>query len=346
MKRVPSSLSETKPSHPHSPTVYDVAHLAEVSIATVSRVLNAPNRVRESTRNRVIQAIDELGFVPKADATARARKTVGRIGVLTPFFTSPSFVQRMRGMAAALTNTSFELVIYPVDSLARLEEYLFMLPVTRRLDGLIIIASPLKSPADQRLLTNHLEAILIEYSHPSFSSILIDDFQGGVLAARFLLEKGHRRFAFVGPGNLPPYSLHPEDKRQAGFQKTLEEFGLSLPQISIKYPAVSHPDIHQEFSELIDLPDPPTAIFAASDDLAIRLLRAAREHGMEVPGDLAILGFDDIEMAELIGLTTISQSLDESGRMAAEMILDRLSNPDRPTRTVQLNLKVVKRETA
>lgn len=345
MKRVPFSLSENKSSHLRSPTVYDVAHLADVSIATVSRVLNAPDRVREDTRNRVMQAIDELEFVPKADATARARKTVGRIGVLTPFFTSPSFVQRMRGMAATLAHTPFELVIYPVDSLARLDEYLSMLPVTRRLDGLIIIALPLNDSAGQRLLVNHLEAILIEYGHPLFSSIQIDDYYGGVLAANYLLEKGHRRFAFVGPDDLPSYSLHPEDKRQEGFQKRLEEFDFPLTQAYIKYPTLSHPDVHQELMELMDLPDPPTAIFAASDDLGIRLLRAAREHGLEVPGDLAIVGFDDIEMAELIGLTTISQSLDESGRMAAEMILARLVNPDRPTRTVQLNLKVVERET-
>ena len=136
-----------------NPTVYDVAQRAGVSIATVSRVLNAPDQVREDTRARVMQAIDGLGFVPNADASARARKTVGRIGVLTPFFTIPSFVQRMRGVATALADTPFELTIYPVDSLDRLDGYLSMLPVTRRLDGLIIMASPLPAAAANRLLS-------------------------------------------------------------------------------------------------------------------------------------------------------------------------------------------------
>src|SRR3989304_4095011 len=104
-----------------SPTVYDVAKKAGVSIATVSRVLNSPEIVQEGTRLKVLSAIDQLGFVPKADATARARKLVGRIGILTPFFTFPSLIQRMRGIATALANTPFELVIYPVDSLNRLD---------------------------------------------------------------------------------------------------------------------------------------------------------------------------------------------------------------------------------
>jgi LacI family transcriptional regulator len=329
-----------------NPTVYDVARRANVSIATVSRVLNAPDRVREDTRARVMQAIDQLGFVPKADASARARKSVGRIGILTPFFTFPSFVQRMRGVANALADTPFELAIYPVDSLGRLDGYLSMLPVTRRLDGLIVMALPLNEAAGNRLLANNLETILIESLHPDFSSIQIDDYSGGVLAATYLLRKGYCRFAFLGPGELPTYSLHPEDRRLAGFQDTLSRHGIPLPDEAVRYPALSHPDVHQEIQRWMSLPEPPTAVFAASDDLAIRLLRAAREQGIQVPEDLAIIGFDDIDMAEQIGLTTINQSLDESGRMAAEMVLARLGDPERPVQTVHLSLQVVERETA
>src|ERR1051325_3716396 len=97
-------------------TIYDVAALAGVSISTVSRVLNSPEQVNEATRTRVLAAIDELNFVPKAEATARARKGTRRIGVLAPFFTYPSFVQRLRGVAIALTGSSYEMVIYNVES--------------------------------------------------------------------------------------------------------------------------------------------------------------------------------------------------------------------------------------
>ena len=329
-----------------SPTVYDVAKKAGVSIATVSRVLNSPEIVQEGTRLKVLGAIDQLGFVPKADASARARKLVGRIGILTPFFTFPSFVQRMRGIATALVDTPFELVIYPVDSLNRLDGYLAMLPITRRLDGLIIMALPLDEPAASRLLAHRLETILIEVNHPAFSSLQIDDQCGGRQAAAYLLQKSHRRYAFMGPGELPAYSLRPEDKRLNGFRKMLEENGLTLSDEYIKHPDLTHPDVHQDLKQWLELPEPPTAVFAASDDLAIRLLRAARECGLKVPEDLAVIGFDDIDIAEQIGLTTISQSLDESGRMAAELLLSRLADPTRPTQTVQLGLKLIERGTA
>jgi LacI family transcriptional regulator len=113
-----------KNSKEHQPTIYDVAKLADTSISTVSRVLNSPDRVSEETRSRVMAAIDQLGFVPRAEARARALKSNRRIGVLTPFITAPSFVQRLRGIDAALVDTHYELIIYTVDSLSRLQGYL------------------------------------------------------------------------------------------------------------------------------------------------------------------------------------------------------------------------------
>jgi LacI family transcriptional regulator len=331
---------------PHKYTVYDVAAKAGVSIATVSRVLNSPEQVRESTRLKVLNTIDELGFEPKADASARARKILGRIGVITPFFTFPSFIQRMRGIATVLADTPYEMVIYPVESLDRLDGYLASLTITRRVDGLILISLPLDDASAQRMQRHHLEAVIIEGCQANFSSVQIDDYHGGVLAAAYLLEQGHSRFAFLGPGELPAYSLHPEDRRLAGFQSALEQAGIELREEFVRFPALSHPDVHAEITHWMSLPEAPDAVFAASDDLAIRLWRAARELGLKVPDDLAIIGFDDIDMAEQVGLTTISQSLDESGRIAAELLLARLGNSDRPTQRLEIGLNVLPRETA
>ena len=329
------------------PTVYDVAKKAGVSIATVSRVLNTPDQVREDTRNRVMEAIDALEFVPKADASARARKQVGRIGILTPFFfTFPSFTQRMRGVATALANSSYELVIYPVDSLTRLNGYLSMLPVTRRLDGLIMMSLPVDDDAVQRLLASQLETVLIENTHPLLNSIQIDDRSGGQLAANYLLSKGHTRCAFLSFGDLPEYSIHPEDLRLSGFRQALSQKGVSLPAEYIQYSAISRHDSYGEISKLLDLPHPPTAIFAASDDLAIRVLRIARERRLQIPRDIAVIGFDDIEMADMLGLTTVRQSLDESGRMAAELLLSRIGDPARTVQHITLQLRVIERDTA
>ena len=210
-------------------TVYDVAAKAKVSISTVSRVLNAPDKVNDATRVRVLAAIDSLGFVPKAEAAARARKSSGRIGVLAPFFTLPSFVERLRGVAHAVADSAFELAIYSVDSSSHRDGYLASLPLTRRVDGLIVMALPFDESAIRRLVAHDLATVLIEFSQEPFSSIRIDDRAGGRLAAQFLLEKGHRRFAFVGDADLPDYAIHTSDWRLEGFCQALAEAGVSLP---------------------------------------------------------------------------------------------------------------------
>ena len=152
-------------------TVYEVAAKAGVSISTISRVLNAPEKVNPATRERVMAAIDELGFVPKAEAAARSRKKHGRIGVLAPFLTYPSFVQRLRGVTTALYKSAYELAIYYVDSLARLDGYIASFVVTQRLDGLILMALALSDRSAERLCGAGIETVLIEYTHEGVSTI-------------------------------------------------------------------------------------------------------------------------------------------------------------------------------
>jgi LacI family transcriptional regulator len=316
-----------------------------VSIATVSRVLNAPERVSENSRRLVMEAIDRLGFVPKAEARARVLQNTGRIGVITPFFTSPSFTDRLRGVASTLSNSGYELVIYPVDSMTRLTNYFAKLPLTGNLDGLIVLSLPVDEAAAARLRANQLETVLVEYAHPQFSSILVDDHTGGRLAAQHLVANGHRRCAFVYFGENPEYSIHPERPRLVGFREALAEQGISLPDEYVKYVPISRRGIREKLSELFALPEPPTAIFAPSDDLAIRVIHRARELGVHTPRDLSVIGFDNIDIAEHVDLTTISQSLVESGQTAVEMLLARLSEPGRPIQQVRFQVHLEERGT-
>lgn len=327
-------------------TVYEVARKAGVSIATVSRVLNTPERVNETTRTRVHRAIDELGFVPKAEATARARKSQGRIGVLAPFFTFPSFVARFRGVANALSDSPYDLAIYNVDSSSRRAGLLASLPVTRRVDALIIMALPFDDEAADRLVTHDLPTVLIEYSRSPFSSVRIDDAGGGAMAAQHLLGAGHRRCAFVGDSDVPDYAMHNSDMRLAGFRQSLAESGVDLPPEYIACAPHGLEEARLSAHTLLDLPTPPTAIFAASDTQAMGVLKAARERGLRVPADLAVIGFDDIDVADYIGLTTIRQHLEESGRVAVDLLLSRLADPSRAAQEAWLPLSLVQRETA
>jgi DNA-binding LacI/PurR family transcriptional regulator len=327
------------------PTIYDVAREAEVSIATVSRVLNAPRRVRESTRQRVMRAVEKLSFVPKAEASARARRDFKRVGVLTPFFTALSFVQRVRGVATTLAETDYELIIYTVDSLTKLGAYLDMLPVSRRVDGLIVMSLPLDDTSARRLLDNKLETVCIEHDHPSFSCVQIDNLYGGRLAAEHLLAKGYRRIAFVGETGEPAYALHPSDQRLEGFRKALDQAGVALPETNVRRQSYSMGAVVEATLGLLDLPKPPEAVFTTSDIQAVGVLKAARQRGVRIPADLAVMGFDDIDLADYLELTTVNQSLDESGRTAVELLLARLADPGRPQQNVRIQLSVVERAT-
>lgn len=328
------------------PTIYDVAKYAGVSITTVSRMLNAPDKVNSETRERVLAAIDKLNFVPKAEARARAMQHTGRIGVISPFFTAPSFMQRLRGIAETLSPKNYELVIYTVDSNDHLHGYLSSLPLTGNLDGLIVLSLAVDDAQVRRLIDHELPTVLIEYPHPKLNCVEIDDVEGGYMATTYLLGKGHRRIAFLGDTDLPEYSIHPVSLRLSGFRRALKEARIKMPETFVRLAPYSQEQTRKVAKELLNLSDPPTAIFAATDFQALGVLKAARQLGFKVPEQLAVIGFDDLDLAEYADLTTISQHLDESGRLAVEILLTQIESPSRPPRHVKLPLTLVERQTA
>jgi DNA-binding LacI/PurR family transcriptional regulator len=329
-----------------NPTIYDVAERSGSSISTISRVLNSPDKVNVITRQRILAAIDELGFIPKADARARALRQTGRIGVLTPFFTAPSFVQRLRGIAGTLSKENYDLVIYTVDSVDRLQSYLSSLPLTGNLDGLVIISLPVGDADAQRLHEHNIPTVLIEFPHPKLNSVEIDDVAGGRMAAEYLTAKGHRRIAFLGDTDLPEYSIHPVSLRLIGFRQGLKDAGITLPEEFVRLAPYTQEQTRQVASELLKTSNPPTAVFAATDFQALGVIKAARQLGVSVPEQLAVIGFDDLDMAEYADLTTIHQHLDESGRLAIEILLAHIADTSRPVQHINLPLTIVERLTA
>lgn len=333
-------------SQKKQPTIYDVAKRAAVSITTVSRAMNAPDKVNTETRIRILTAIDELSFVPKAEARARALKSTGRIGVISPFFTAPSFVQRLRGIADVLSSKNYELVVYTVDSRDHLYGYLSSLPLMGNLDGLIVLSLPVGDAEARRFIEHGLPTVLVEYPHPMLSSVEIDDVQGGRMATQYLIDKGHRRIAFLGDTDLPEYSVHPVSQRLVGFRQAMQEADLELAEKFVCLAPYTQEQTRRAALELLRQPEPPTAIFAATDFQAMGVLKAARQLNVRVPEQLAVVGFDDLDMAEYVDLTTISQHLDESGRLAAEIMLSQIQDPVHPVQHIKLPLTLINRQTA
>jgi LacI family transcriptional regulator len=328
------------------PTIFDVAELSGVSISTISRVINTPEKVNLNTRQRVYDAIDQLGFVPQAEARARALRLKGRIGVVTPFFTAPSFVQRLRGIAGSLSKENYDLVIYTVDSNNRLQSYLSSLPLTGNLDGLVIMSLPVAEADVKRLVDHQLPTVLIEFPHRLLNSVEINDVEGGRTATEYLLNKGHKRIAFLGDTDLPEYSIHPVSLRLKGYRKALKSANIEVPEEFVRLAPYDQEQARIIAKELIDMPNAPTAVFAATDYQALGVLKAARQLGVKIPEQLAVIGFDDLDMADYEDLTTVRQHLDESGRIAIEILLAHIADNSRPIQHVTLPLTVIERLTA
>ena len=326
------------------PTIYDVADAAEVSITTVSRVLNGASNVNDETRKRIFATIDQIGFVPKAEARARALRDSGRIGVLSPFFTAPAFVQRLRGISSALTSLQ-ELIIYSIDNTRQLDSYLSTLPIMGNLDGLIILSLQITPQDIQRLQEHHLNTVLVEYPVAEFSGVTINNYEGGRLAADHLISRGHQKFAFIGSDQTLDFSLQPIEPRRRGYQDRLTEFGFELDENSILRAPYNMEETLTLTRQFLSSQQTPLAIFASTDLQAMATVKIARELGLQVPQELAIIGFDDIDMASFTGLTTIRQHLDESGRIAVELLMTDRQDQTRLPRHVELPLQVIQRET-
>ncbi|MDD3903472.1 MAG: LacI family DNA-binding transcriptional regulator [Sphaerochaeta sp.] len=325
---------------PKQSTIYDVAKLAGVSPATVSRVLNSPSMVNSEKRGKILAAIEQLQFVPKAEAVAKARQQFKKIGVIAPFFTESSFMERLKGISTILSGHHYELVIYAVQSSEELEGYIDMLVGSKRVDGLICLCMSLKNSTIERLRASELPVCFVETEVPGFDSVIIKNSEGGRMVARFLHENGYRTPGFVGEASLRPYAAHSTEERLEGFTTYFAEKGIEV-EANNTWLGENLPDLSTSgIMQLLNRPDRPDCIFASSDTLAIRTLKCAVQLGITVPDDLGVVGFDDIEMAEFVNLTTINQSLEDSGVLAAEMILQRIKEPDRFPRKSLIELKL------
>ena len=327
-------------------TIYDVADKAGVSISTVSRFLNTPDKVNAETGQRIRLAMDSLSYIRHGNTGTRQSRQTARIGVLAPFFPAPSFVERMQGMTSIFHEANSEMLVYSIDSPSQFDNHVRTGYFTKRLDGIIVMAMLLTEENARQLHRSGLQVVLIEQHHPLFCCIECDNIKGGALAAEYFLSRGYESCGYIGQSTPLPYSLQPSELRIRGYQDALSSAGRRLDPDFVRLGEVSADDGYRMAMELLSHKKRPRALFAMCDLQAFGIIKAARKLKLRVPEDIAILGFDDIEAADYMELTTISQSLKESGRLAAELVLGRMREPDRPLRNIQLRVSVVERSSA
>ena len=323
-------------------TIARVAQEAGVGVGTVSRVINGSAAVSETTRRRVLDVVAELGYEPNATARALSTGRTRSIGVIAPFFTRSSIIERLRGVGPALAGAGYQLILFDVERPEQRDAAFRSL--IGRVDGLLSI-SMAPDPADlERLAAAGVPVVLVDQAHDRLPTVLVDDVAGGRMATGHLLELGHERIAFAGDTVDGVHGASASSRRCVGYQRALADAGIPVRPELVKLRPHGR-EAGAIARDLLALANPPTAVFAASDLQALSMIDAVEAVGARVPEDVSVVGFDDVELARYAGLTTVAQPLEVSGRKGAELLLRALDGDELSEPRQHLPLEVVVRAT-
>jgi LacI family transcriptional regulator len=331
-----------------SVTIRDVAQRAGVSVATASRALNGKQVVNARTRERVLAVMEELAFTP---SPAARRLSLGRtmtVAVVVSFLTRPQAAERLRGIGTVLADAEFDLAIYNVESVQKRDHYLRTLVEPHRCDGLLVVSLPPTPDAVAVLKRAPVPTVFIDVHVPAVSTmprVVGEDAAGGAIAVRHLLDLGHRRIGFVGDAPESPFGFTSSQDREAGVTRELTTAGVELPPAWIGHGAHGRYEARNLALRMLTRSDRPTAIVTASDTQALGVLAAAHEAGLNVPDDLSVVGYDDVEAADFVGLTTIRQQLFETGRQGAQLLLTEMERRSETAPVATLAPELVVRAT-
>jgi LacI family transcriptional regulator len=308
------------------PTISDVAREAGVGVGTVSRVLNGNTKVAPDTRRRVQEAIERLGYRPNPMAQGLRLRRTHTLEVLVPLFTRYFYVEVLRGIEIGLGTTDYGLLIRSIEKQADRDRAFASSGALNYADGVLIVSLVPTDELVERLQAASCPVELVDAEYNGLSGVIVDHEASAAMAVRHLLELGHRRIALIDHPQ-DPFTASSSGGRYAGYREALAVAGLPVrPEYEVITefsPEAGAAALHT----LLALPKPPTAIFAGSDAQAIGVLQAARQRGCRVPEDLSIVGYNDIELAQYLGLTTVRVPMYEMGRRGIELLLAQLDGP-------------------
>ncbi len=332
---------------PRRATIADVAAASGVGVGTVSRVINGAPNVREATRLSVLKVIDQLGYRPSHLAASLSRGTARTMAIVVPHLTRPSVVMRLAGALAVLDEQGYDTVVCNVDTPRQRDHHLAALTRRHRADGVMVVSLRLSRQQLESFQRAGVPLVTVGVLAPGVPQTITDDVTGGRLATEHLLSLGHRRIGFVGDTahrvSATSLGFSSSQHRLSGYRQALAAAGVGYDPGLVRRGPFGPANAEALAAELLALPDRPSAIFAASDTQAMGVLTAADRCGIAVPGQLSVIGFDDIESAALLGLSTVRQPLENSGAEGARRLCALLREERvRPLRQ-QLALEVVHR---
>ncbi|MEV0602005.1 LacI family DNA-binding transcriptional regulator [Streptomyces sp. NPDC050315] len=316
------------PAQRHHPTLADVAQRAGVSASTVSRTMRGLSTVSPEVRARVEQAARELHFVVSRQASSLVTGRTGVVAVLAPTLNSWFIGSALSTLGPVLRAAGLDLLVYVIPDLTERAAFFERLPARRNADALLVFSFDLSEEESARLDDLEVPVVYISQHAAGRPSVYVDDVAGARGGTRHLLGLGHRRIAFVQTTGASGFTFSSHE-RLLGYRQALAEAGVPWDdELVVATPAGHKRRTAEAVGRLLSLREPPTAVFAEQDEVAVSVLWTLRRARIEVPERISVLGFDDHQMAEWSDLTTIAQSPEEIGRAAGELARDLINDPE------------------
>jgi LacI family transcriptional regulator len=311
-----------------SPTIKDIAEETGFSYATVSRALNNMYGVKPDTRDKIMSVARARGYTPNAIARGLVKKQTHSIGLIIPDISNPFFPEvasgvedgaREKGYSVFLCNTNYE---------SEREAHYLQLLVEKRVDGIILASGFQSSPSINPISSSMPPVVSLcsRFDNVNSSFVMIDNERGGFLATKHLIEQGYQRIGFIGTHGEGVT----ESQRFKGYRQALAKFNLPFEESLVFAGNLKRETGYQIIKRIIAGKDYPRALFVENDLMALGVIQGIKESGLRIPGDMAVVGFDDIAFASFpeIGLTTVRQPKYEMGKLAAEILLERILNKE------------------
>jgi len=321
-------------------TIRDVATAAGVSVSTVSRVLNDKDDIAPETYERVKTVISEMGYASSLAARSMRSLRTNVVGLIIPDAGEPFPIEVMKGVNNAIAALDYDLIIYTCGDThkhyaADRERKFVSLLNNSITDGVIVV-----TPAATHFPTSApVVAVDPHYEITEYPSVISTNREGAMEAMNYLIQLGHRRIGFISGR----FDLMSANRRLRGYQDSLDQAGIPIdPTLIVQGDFTAGAGLRCA-RQLLSLPEPPTAIFAANDQSALGAYQAAHESGLTIPADLSIIGFDNIPDAAQVdpGLTTVDQSIQEMGKIAIQMLLSLIDGESLENHIVKTSTRLV-----
>jgi len=309
-----------------SPTIEEVAERSGFSTATVSRALRGLPNVAPSTRERVLQAAEELHYSIDPYASRLATGRTMTIGIVIPLV-DQWFYNKVSIIAETVLNAhGYDVLRYSITSSETRKELIKQIATSRRVDGLIVVTIPLDADEEDLLHGAGFPVVTVEAGTESFPSVTCDNVAAAMTATRHLVNLGHERIAIISGLCDDPMRFPIPRARKKGYRRVLEENDIEFrPEFDVPG-NFSYEGGAEAMTALLAVRQAPTAVFAFSDEMAIGAMKTIRDLGLRVPEDISVMGFDDHDVSRYVGLTTIHQPVAEYGDMAASLLLSAMGD--------------------